>query len=472
MTDIFISYKKEDVARVEPIARALANAGYEVWWDHRIPPGRTYRDVIGAVLQSAKCVIVVWSNLSTKAQWVLDEADEGKKRDVLLPLIIDEVDIPYGFRQIEAARLIGWSGDVEDAEWVDALTAVSHLVGRPPGGPPKPFAKPSAPRAHPDGERTTSRPSPGGGGAILGALLVVALLGGGYFAWRAGVFGQTPNSPQQTAQASTAATLASSPLQTPTPQAPAMHAGSSTAPGAPSSAAMPVAPSTAASTTSQSATPSGAVTPTSSVSPPAPPPSDKAPSQDAGGAALTTGAFNSTFGAMTLDANGGRYAYSNGRIRITSASDATLAGVWEQDQSSQRCSDGRYWGRFQLQFSRSGFTGAYGYCDSPTTAGPWNGTRGGGGGGASAQANCASGYVWREASADDHVCVTVKSRLSVRRENHFASERVNPNGVYGPNTCLSGYVWREAFSGDIVCVSPDRRVQVRQENAEAASHTN
>jgi hypothetical protein len=121
-----------------------------------------------------------------------------------------------------------------------------------------------------------------------------------------------------------------------------------------------------------------------------------------------------------------------------------------------------------MQFSRSGFTGAYGYCDGPITAGPWNGTRGG----VSAQSNCASGYVWREASANDHVCVTVEFRLLVRRENHFASERVNPNGVYGPNTCMSGYVWREASSGDIVCVTPDRRAQVRQENAEAASHTN
>jgi hypothetical protein len=171
---------------------------------------------------------------------------------------------------------------------------------------------------------------------------------------------------------------------------------------------------------------------------------------------------------MTLDENGGRYAYSNGRIRVTSASGATVSGTWEQDQSSQRCGDGRYWGRFQMQFTPSGFTGAYGYCDGPLTGGPWNGARGG----ANPQSSCASGYVWREASADDRVCVTVESRLQVRRENHVASERVNPNGIYGQNTCVSGYVWREAYSGDIVCVTSDRRAQVRQENAEAASHTN
>lgn len=188
MTDVFISYKKEDGPRVEPIARALAQAGYEVWWDHRIPPGRTYRDVIGAALQSAKCVIVVWSKLSAGAQWVLDEADEGKKRNVLLPLMIDDVEIPYGFRQIEAARLVGWNGDRADPEWVGVLSSVGHFVGRAPGGPPRPFADVShiaAPRvaaAQPPQRKSALGP-------LLGAVAVAALVGGGgYAAWSAGLF--------------------------------------------------------------------------------------------------------------------------------------------------------------------------------------------------------------------------------------------------------------------------------------------
>lgn len=454
MTDVFISYKKEDVARVEPIARALANAGYEIWWDHRIPPGRTYREVIGATLQSAKCVIVVWSNLSTQAQWVLDEADEGKKRNVLLPLIIDNVDIPYGFRQIEAARLIGWRGDVNDPEWVDALAAVAHLVGRRPGGPPKPFARPTmAPQAHPDSNAQAPRKQSGGAtSAILGVLLVAALLGGGYFAWRSGAFGPQPAT-QVVSQATTTAPPASATTTAIASTTPA-H-GASTQP--PASA--PVI---------QTPTPQ---TQTTQSPPPPPPDGDKPPQQsDDSAASLTTGDFQSTFGAMHLDSNGGTYAYSNGRIRILNASANAIVGTWEQDSSSQRCADGRYRGRFRMQFTSAGFTGTYAYCDSSVAAGPWNGTRGAAS--ASVQSACASGYVWREASASDHVCVTPDSRLQVRRENHFASQYVNPNGIYGANTCVSGYVWREAYSGDVVCVTPARRTQVRQENAEASSHAN
>jgi hypothetical protein len=190
MPDVFISYKKEDVARVEPIARGLANAGYEVWWDHRIPPGRSYRDVIGAALAEAKCVLVIWSNLSANAQWVLDEADEGKRRNVLLPVLIDPVDIPYGFRQLEAARLIGWGGDLKETEWVQLLESVAHFVARAPGGPAKPLPKLSAAAAREPAAPAVAK-SGFPVGPVVGALALAALAGGGFVAWQSGLFGQS-----------------------------------------------------------------------------------------------------------------------------------------------------------------------------------------------------------------------------------------------------------------------------------------
>ena len=81
---------------------------------------------------------------------------------------------------------------------------------------------------------------------------------------------------------------------------------------------------------------------------------------------------------------------------------------------------------------------------------------------------CKSGYVWREARKQDHVCVTPASRDRVAQENRTAAQRWTA-GAYGPKSCVSGYVWREAFSGDTVCVSPQRRADVKQENQLAAS---
>ncbi len=84
---------------------------------------------------------------------------------------------------------------------------------------------------------------------------------------------------------------------------------------------------------------------------------------------------------------------------------------------------------------------------------------------------CRSGFVWREASQSDYVCVTPESRARVHQENAVAASRVNPQGAYGPNTCIAGFVWREAFQGDLVCVTPEVRDLVRQENATAPSRT-
>src|SRR5437899_551678 len=64
---------------------------------------------------------------------------------------------------------------------------------------------------------------------------------------------------------------------------------------------------------------------------------------------------------------------------------------------------------------------------------------------------CAQGFVWREASPADHVCVTPQTRQATRDENALAASRREPNGgAYGPNTCKQGYVWREAYASDLV----------------------
>jgi hypothetical protein len=94
-------------------------------------------------------------------------------------------------------------------------------------------------------------------------------------------------------------------------------------------------------------------------------------------------------------------------------------------------------------------------------------------GGAFGPDTCLQGYVWREAFPGDHVCVTPQTRLQARQDNGAASGRINPaRFVYGPNTCKQGYVWREADDSDWVCVTPQVRRQTRVDNAAAASRRN
>ena len=50
MADIFISYASEDRLRAEPLAKALEEQGWSVWWDRTIPPGETFDQVIATQL--------------------------------------------------------------------------------------------------------------------------------------------------------------------------------------------------------------------------------------------------------------------------------------------------------------------------------------------------------------------------------------------------------------------------------------
>lgn len=77
---------------------------------------------------------------------------------------------------------------------------------------------------------------------------------------------------------------------------------------------------------------------------------------------------------------------------------------------------------------------------------------------------CAQGFVWREASKNDFVCVTPEVRTRSADENRKAATRWDPSGAYGPKSCIAGFVWREAFGNDQVCVTPEIRAQVRREN--------
>jgi hypothetical protein len=83
---------------------------------------------------------------------------------------------------------------------------------------------------------------------------------------------------------------------------------------------------------------------------------------------------------------------------------------------------------------------------------------------------CRPGYVWREATAVDHVCVLPATRSVTWQYNAIARSLVDPNNhAYGPDTCKQGFVWREATPTDHVCVPGALRQQAHDDNIRAGS---
>ncbi len=131
MADVFISYSRDDRGRVEKMAHGLEAKGYHVWWDPHIRTGAEFRAEIARELDEARAVIVVWSANSVTSRFVCDEADVGAQREVLVPVLLDFVDIPLGFRQIQTADLSRWRGRTKDAAFGEFLDVVAETVGRP-----------------------------------------------------------------------------------------------------------------------------------------------------------------------------------------------------------------------------------------------------------------------------------------------------------------------------------------------------
>jgi hypothetical protein len=131
MSEVFVSYCQQDEDRVRPLVAALELAGLSVFWDRKIAPGRTWRDCIGIALSQAKCVVVVWSHDAIKSNWVVEEAEEGKARMILVPVRLDSVLPPLGFRSIQVADLSKWKGDNTSAVLKELLDNVLAVTGHP-----------------------------------------------------------------------------------------------------------------------------------------------------------------------------------------------------------------------------------------------------------------------------------------------------------------------------------------------------
>ena len=104
MSDIFLSYASEDREHAEKLARALETQNLSVWWDRTIPPGRSFDEVIDEAIGAAESMVVLWSKVSIGKNWVLEEATDGHERGILIPVLIDEVQPPRGFRRMQMLR--------------------------------------------------------------------------------------------------------------------------------------------------------------------------------------------------------------------------------------------------------------------------------------------------------------------------------------------------------------------------------
>jgi hypothetical protein len=112
MADICIIYARPSKG-IAKLLYEILSRHHNVWWDEHIHSG-DYRAEIERQLSQAKCVVPVWCRVSRADGDVVDEAAFAQRRSIpLLPVRIEDVDIPLGYGSLHTVDLIGWQGSDE-----------------------------------------------------------------------------------------------------------------------------------------------------------------------------------------------------------------------------------------------------------------------------------------------------------------------------------------------------------------------
>ena len=132
MSDIFISYKRENHPKARKLANALESRGWTVWWDPKLRPGENFDKVIEAALKQSKCVIVMWSERAVESDYVLAEATWALHHKKLVSVSVEVVELPIRFQGIHTPCLIEWDALEESSDFRKLVDNISSILGPSP----------------------------------------------------------------------------------------------------------------------------------------------------------------------------------------------------------------------------------------------------------------------------------------------------------------------------------------------------
>ena len=130
-SDIFISYEHSDRPKARMLANALTAGGMDglVGQENRARRGLRPGDRARArQLPSASSCL--WTARSVGATWVRNEARRAAKRRVLVPLLMETVEPPLEFENLQAADLTTWEANTEHPEFDAVLDRIQALAPR------------------------------------------------------------------------------------------------------------------------------------------------------------------------------------------------------------------------------------------------------------------------------------------------------------------------------------------------------
>jgi hypothetical protein len=122
----FVSYKRQDFARIAPILRLVEQSGVPVWYDRGIPGGAEWDEVIEDRVSRARFVMLFASNAAVASKYVRREVKFADALDVpILSVALEDTTLAQGLRMLLTQYQML---DARDRDFAARLrTAIMHL---------------------------------------------------------------------------------------------------------------------------------------------------------------------------------------------------------------------------------------------------------------------------------------------------------------------------------------------------------
>jgi TolB-like protein len=141
MSDIFLSYCRDDISTARRFAEGFEREGFTVWWDQSLEAGEAFDHVTEKALEAAQAVVVLWSKHSVESRWVRAEATQAEREKKLVPVTIGPCKRPIMFELTQTADLSHWNGDTQDRSWLALVAGLRKHAGKVrPATAPVPIA--------------------------------------------------------------------------------------------------------------------------------------------------------------------------------------------------------------------------------------------------------------------------------------------------------------------------------------------
>lgn len=137
MAKVFISYKREEQELAQFVRTKFAELGIEYFMDDELSPDENYSLGLDRQLAEAGAVLVLWTNLSVRSEFVYSEAQKGNRRRVLVAARFNQLsfdDLPVPFNAFQTSDLSDWRATGaagQHPQWQNVLDALGRKLGRP-----------------------------------------------------------------------------------------------------------------------------------------------------------------------------------------------------------------------------------------------------------------------------------------------------------------------------------------------------